>query len=113
MPLYFQAKKHRLLNISLDALTIIITLLGISISFGMGALQISSGLNIVFGIPNTLLTTICVIIAGTVAFTLSSMLGIEKGMKRISDFNMQLAVAFINFCVFNFWTNHLLRKYTY
>ena len=93
----FPGKKHRLLYISLDALTIIITLLGISISFGMGALQISSGLNIVFGIPNTLLTTICVIIAGTVAFTLSSMLGIEKGMKRISDFNMQLAVAFIIF----------------
>ncbi|WP_195270563.1 BCCT family transporter [Eubacterium sp. 1001713B170207_170306_E7] len=93
----FSKKKHRVLDISVDAFTIVITLLGISISFGLGALQITSGLNMVFGIPNSLFTTICVIIAGTVSFTLSSMLGIEKGMKRLSDFNMQLAVAFILF----------------
>lgn len=93
----FPNKNIRWLNISVDTLTVIVTLMGISISFGMGALQITSGIKYIFNVTNTFSIIICILIAGTCAFTLSSMVGIEKGMKRISDFNIKLAIGLIIF----------------
>ena len=76
---------------TVDVLAIIVTIFGVSTSLGMGALQISAGLNYAFGIPNTLLTKLVVVAVATVVFVLSGAAGIGRGMKRLSTLNIGLA----------------------
>lgn len=76
-----------------DILAVIVTIFGVSTSLGMGALQISAGLNYAFGVPNTLVTKLVVVAVATVVFVLSGAMGIGRGMKRLSTLNIWLAVV--------------------
>ncbi len=78
----------------IDMLAIFATLFGSAASLGLGALQISSGLEIVGGIGETgngLLVGIIAVL--TVAFILSAVSGVAKGIQWLSNINMVLAVA--------------------
>lgn len=79
------------LALVVDILAVIVTIFGVSTSLGMGALQISAGLNYAFGVPNTIVTKLAVVAVATVVFVASGMAGIGKGMKRLSDLNITLA----------------------
>ena len=79
------------LALVVDILAVIVTIFGVSTSLGMGALQISAGLNYAFGIPNTIVTKLIVVAVATVVFVASGMAGIGRGMKRLSDLNISLA----------------------
>ena len=83
------------LALVVDILAVIVTIFGVSTSLGMGALQISAGLNYAFGIPNTLVTKLIVVVIATVVFVLSGAVGIGKGMKRLSTLNIGLAGVLI------------------
>ncbi len=71
----------------IDSLTAFAITGGCAGSLGYGLLQISSGLNSLFGIPqeNIVLVAICVVIV--VTFTLSSISGMNKGIRWLSDKN--------------------------
>jgi choline/carnitine/betaine transport len=78
----------------IDMLAIFATLFGSAASLGLGALQIQSGLEIVGGIGevgNGLLVGIIAIL--TVAFVLSAVSGVAKGIQWLSNINMVLALA--------------------
>jgi choline/carnitine/betaine transport len=78
----------------IDMLAIFATLFGSAASLGLGALQIQSGLEIVAGIGevgNALLVAIISIL--TVAFVLSAVSGVAKGIQWLSNINMVLAIA--------------------
>jgi choline/carnitine/betaine transport len=78
----------------IDMLAIFATLFGSAASLGLGALQIQSGLEIVGGIGevgNGLLVGIIAIL--TVAFVLSAVSGVAKGIQWLSNINMVLAIA--------------------
>ena len=78
----------------IDMLAIFATLFGSAASLGLGALQIRSGLQIVAGIGETGNTILIVIIAVlTVAFVLSAVSGIARGIQWLSNINMVLAVT--------------------
>lgn len=78
----------------IDMLAIFATLFGSAASLGLGALQIRSGLEIVGGIGRTgnaiLIMTIAIL---TVAFVLSAVSGVAKGIQWLSNINMVLAVT--------------------
>lgn len=77
----------------IDILAIFATLFGSATSLGLGALQIGSGLQIVSGIGevgNGILIAIIVIL--TIAFILSAVSGVAKGIQLLSNVNMVLAV---------------------
>ncbi|NER13912.1 BCCT family transporter [Leptobacterium flavescens] len=79
----------------IDILSVVSTLFGLTVSLGLGAQQITSGLNYLFGIPNQTwmhLTLIGFITAGA---TISVVLGLNKGIRVLSKFNMRLAVIFL------------------
>nr|WP_267874652.1 MULTISPECIES: BCCT family transporter [unclassified Massilia] len=59
----------------------------------MGALQINSGLNAVFGIPTTALAQVIIIVVTTALFVTSAVSGVDSGIRILSNFNMLLAVA--------------------
>ncbi len=78
----------------IDMLAIFATLFGSAASLGLGALQISSGLEIVAGVGevgNGLLVGIIAVL--TAAFILSAVSGVAKGIQWLSNINMVLAVA--------------------
>ncbi len=71
-----------------DILAIFATLAGITTSLGLGTLQLNSGLSYVFGVPKTLFVQITIIAVLAVLYTGSAVLGIEKGIKKVADFNL-------------------------
>ncbi|MGV0850891.1 BCCT family transporter [Mycolicibacterium phlei] len=77
----------------IDMLAIFATLFGSAASLGLGALQIRSGLQIVGGIGETGNAILIMIIAVlTVAFVLSAVSGVARGIQWLSNINMVLAV---------------------
>ncbi|MFI2708165.1 BCCT family transporter, partial [Nocardioides sp. CER28] len=78
----------------IDILAIFATLFGSAASLGLGALQIRSGLHIVAGVGSTGNAVIVGIISVlTVAFVLSAVSGVAKGIQWLSNINMVLAVV--------------------
>ncbi|MGL4761777.1 MAG: BCCT family transporter [Sarcina sp.] len=77
----------------IDVLTIFVTIVGIVTSLGMGTLQINSGLNYLFGVPETGMVRIIIIGTVTILFLISATTGVKKGIKILSNLNLGLAVA--------------------
>ncbi|MGW4097493.1 BCCT family transporter [Mycobacterium sp. NPDC004974] len=78
----------------IDMLAIFATLFGSAASLGLGALQIRSGLHIVTGIGETGNAILIIIITVlTIAFVLSAVSGVARGIQWLSNTNMVLAVA--------------------
>lgn len=76
----------------IDMFAIFATLFGSATSLGLGALQISSGAQIVGwadGASNTLLVGIIVVL--TICFIISAVSGVERGIQYLSNTNMVLA----------------------
>lgn len=81
----------------IDTFTVILILIGVATSFGLGALQIQSGLEFVFGISGGTLTAVIIVIVCTVLFILSSTAGIDRGMKFLSNSNTVIVFAVMFF----------------
>lgn len=75
----------------LNGLAIVATAFGVAASLGMGALQINSGLAAVFGIEINATWQVAIIIFTAAVFITSSVTGVEKGIKLLSNFNLLLA----------------------
>jgi choline/carnitine/betaine transport len=84
---------------TIDILAIFATLFGSATSLGLGALQINQGLNAVFGIGGreAVGLAIVVIVVLTLAFILSAISGVHRGIQWIANTNMVLAVFLLLF----------------
>ena len=83
-----------------DTLAVFGTMFGVVTSLGLGAMQINAGFSNVFGIPNNVPVQLCLIAIITAMATLSVMMGLDKGIKRLSDINIVLTVLLLGFMVF-------------
>ena len=81
----------------LDILFLISILAGAAVTLGLGAPIITQNLSHLLGIEVNFGLTITVTIIWVFLFSLSAYLGIEKGIKRLSTFNMYLAAIFALF----------------
>jgi glycine betaine transporter len=83
----------------IDTLAIFATLFGTATSLGLGALQITGGLNFLTGsVPaDSKAWAIGIIALMTVAFILSAVSGIHRGIQWLSNVNMVLAVVLVLF----------------
>lgn len=82
----------------------------IASSLGMGALQISSGLNYAFGIPNSVTLSAIVVLAMAVIYVGFSLTPIAGGMKKLGNFNMYL-YGFLLIFVFLFGPTRFLIEH--
>ena len=71
------------------------TLFGVATSLGLGVLQISAGLNYLFGIEPSTTMQVFLIIGITSLAIVSVVSGLDKGIKILSEFNMILAVGLL------------------
>jgi len=99
-PLIGEKKVLGLTGKTIDSLAVVVTLFGVANSLGMGAMQVTTGLNKVYGIPNTNTVSIILIIAITFLFILSAVTGVNRGIKWLSDTNLILAFALMALVLF-------------
>ena len=94
-----------------DIFAVTSTIFGVSTSLGFGAAQINAGLSYVFGIPSTTGVQIG-LMAGVVGIAIISVTtGLDKGIRRLSEANMLLAVALLGFVLVLGPTVFLLQAY--
>ena len=85
---------------AIDILAVFATLFGLATSLGLGAAQATAGLSYLFGVPDTNATMV-LLVTGITAVALGSIiLGVDKGVRRLSQLNMVLAVLLLTFLVF-------------
>jgi choline/glycine/proline betaine transport protein len=94
---------------AVDIFAICGTLFGIATSLGLGVSQINSGLTYLTGLPNT--ATIQLGLIGLVmsAATVSVLTGLDKGVRRLSELNLVLAVLLMIFVLVAGPTGFLLK----
>ena len=83
----------------IDILAVFATLFGLSTSLGIGAQQASAGLEFLFDIPSTPGEMVVLIIFITAIATVSVVAGMDKGVKRLSELNMGLALLLLVFVI--------------
>lgn len=81
----------------IDILAVLATLFGLATSLGLGAAQAGAGIEYVFGLENTTNLQILIIIGVTSVAVVSVVLGIDRGVKVLSEFNIRLAGLFLLF----------------
>ena len=80
---------------AIDIFAVLATLFGLATSLGMGVQQIAAGLNHLFDIDSGVQTQILLIAGITLIATVSVVLGVDKGVKFLSEWNMRVAVLFL------------------
>lgn len=80
-----------------DILAVLASIFGVATSLGLGAMQIGTGLNYAYGLPNGITTTIVIIVVITVLFITSAVTGIERGIKFLSNANILLLFIILIF----------------
>ena len=85
------------LAITIDIIAIITTVFGVTTSLGLGTEQISAGISHIFLIEETFSNKIVIITIITLIGLLSVSLGLDSGIKRLSQVNMVLAFALLAF----------------
>jgi BCCT family betaine/carnitine transporter len=83
----------------IDILAVLATLFGLATSLGYGAVQASSGLNFLFGVPLGDTTQVLLVIGITAIALVSVVAGLDAGVKRLSEINMALALLLMLFVI--------------
>ncbi len=81
----------------IDVLAVFATLFGLATSLGLGAEQTSAGLAHLFGVPATDTTKVLIIAAITSIAVASVVAGMDRGVKRLSQANLLLALMLLAF----------------
>ena len=81
----------------IDIMAVFATLFGLATSLGLGAEQLAAGLAHLFGVPATDTTRVLVIAGVTSIATLSVVSGMDRGIKRLSQINLFLALLLLAF----------------
>src|ERR687894_383064 len=99
---------------TIDILAIFATLFGSATSLGLGALQINQGLEAVFGFGGREAVGLAIVVIAilTLAFILSAISGVHRGIQWIANTNMVLAVFLLVFVFLLGPTVFILNTFT-
>jgi glycine betaine transporter len=82
---------------TINTWVVVTTLVGNAVTLGLGTLQIVAGFKYVSGINSSTWLLLAVVGVLTIGFLMSATAGVSKGIKRLADFNVLLAVALLVF----------------
>ncbi|MGR5092095.1 BCCT family transporter [Vibrio maritimus] len=89
----------------IDVMAVLVILFGLATSLGLGGSQAASGISHVFGLENSLLLQIAIILTIMGLAIVSVIRGMDGGVKVLSNLNMIIAFVFLGFMgVLNFTT---------
>ncbi len=95
-PLFGQ-RIHGWIGHTVDIAAVVATVFGIAAALGIGIVQLNFGLEYMFGIEASIWTQVLLVVAIVGFATISAVTGVEKGIRRLSEFNILLAVALLVF----------------
>ncbi len=96
---------------AIDTISVIATLFGLATSLGFGVQQVNSGLNYLFNVEISTTMQIILIVIITAFATLSLIAGLDKGIRKLSEWNMLLALFLMLFILFVGPTLFLLKSF--
>ncbi|WP_051415740.1 BCCT family transporter [Nocardiopsis sp. CNT312] len=100
---------HGPIGRAVDIVAVLGTLFGVSVTIGLGTMQINSGLNELFGVPETRLTQLILITVVTAVAVTSVATGLDIGIKWLSSINIIMAVSLLVFVFVTGSTVYLAR----
>ncbi|RQD65563.1 MAG: BCCT family transporter [Desulfonatronovibrio sp. MSAO_Bac4] len=96
----------------IDILAVFATIFGIATSLGLGAMQINSGLEHLYGLPSSNTATLVIILITTVLFMISAVIGLDKGIQTLSKSNILLAFILLLFMLVFGPTSYIFNVFT-
>ncbi|MBW3469685.1 BCCT family transporter [Arthrospiribacter ruber] len=93
------------LGILMNLLTIICTLLGVVAALGLGSRQLLEAIGYLLGMETHSLQALLVVMLVTGIATASALLGMRKGIRNLSNFNLGLATFLLLFLISFGWKN--------
>ena len=69
------------------------TVFGVATSLGIGVVQLNYGLRVLFGVDENITWQIALIVIAVAVATASAVSGVDKGIRRLSEINVGLAIA--------------------
>lgn len=80
---------------AIDVFAILGTIFGVATALGYGVLQVNSGLNYLTGVDISTQTQVILIVVITALATISVATGLDKGIRRLSEANLLLALMLL------------------
>lgn len=96
---------------AVDTFAVLGTLFGVATSLGFGVLQVNAGLNYLFDVPQSITVQVVLITVITLIATTSVVMGLDGGIRRVSELNLLLAVALLLFVLIAGPTVYLLQTF--
>ena len=94
-----------------DVVAIVGTLFGVATSLGFGVSQINAGLDTLFGIGISVQIQVLLVAVITLIATTSVMAGLDAGIRRLSEWNLYLAIGLLVFVLVMGPTLYLIGAY--
>ena len=90
-----KVSSNKPLAVLIDVIAILTTVFGVTTSLGLGTVQISAGMAHIFGIEETFTNKVYIIIFITLLGLTSVSLGLNAGIKKLSQLNMIIATGLL------------------
>uniref|UniRef100_UPI003514F308 BCCT family transporter n=1 Tax=Pseudooceanicola sp. TaxID=1914328 RepID=UPI003514F308 len=100
---------HGPIGKAIDITAILGTLFGVAVSLGLGSSQIAAGLNALYGTGDGATVQVLILAVLTAVAVTSIVVGLDKGVKLLSNLNIGMAVALMFFVLAFGSTLFLLR----
>jgi choline/carnitine/betaine transport len=101
---------HGPIGRTIDIFAVLGTLFGVAVSIGLGTNQINAGLTELFDWPDSVPVKVGIIVTLTAVAVTSIVVGLDKGIKRLSNLNIGMAVALMLFVLLVGPTLFLFRE---
>ncbi|MCT2559589.1 BCCT family transporter [Tsuneonella sp. YG55] len=96
---------------TIDIFAVLGTMFGVATSLGLGVLQVNAGFSYLLGVPVSITVQLILIAVITGLATMSVVLGLDRGVKRLSELNIVLAVLLLGFVLLAGSTVFLLQAF--
>lgn len=80
---------------AVDIAALLGTIFGVATSLGIGVVQINFGLHFLFNLPQGVAVQAGLIVVSVLLATASAVSGVDKGIRRLSELNIYLAIALL------------------
>ncbi len=102
---------HGPIGHAVDIFAVLGTMFGVATSLGLGVLQVNAGIAYLVGVPVSAAVQVMLIGAITLLATGSVIMGLDRGIRRLSQLNIILAVGLLSFVLVAGPTLFLLQAY--
>ncbi|MFD3507908.1 choline BCCT transporter BetT [Nocardia sp. NPDC058666] len=108
----FGKRVHGRWGDAIDVAAVLGTIFGIATSLGIGIVQLNYGLHELFGVSQGKAAQIGLIVLSVIITTISATTGVDKGIRRLSELNVIMAIALLIYILVAGRTDFLLNGFT-